>query len=257
MAGDEGPWTTPRRRDARVAGWRLAVWVFLLVGAVIVLLTLSRYFPGSARSDFDRVYLVRNLAILAIVSAGVVFAPRVKFSEVMRNVAIWSAVAAVLVIGYTYRAEIDAIGIRIRAELVPSYPWAIAPHTLSVTRSEDGSFYVMGSVNGVPVRFLVDTGASDIVLSPADARRAGIEVSRLAFSHRFETAHGVGYGAITDAASLAVGPIALQGVKVSVNQSEMSMSLLGLTFLNRLDSFEIRGDRLLLRWRSGGASLSP
>jgi aspartyl protease family protein len=107
----------------------------------------------------------------------------------------------------------------------------------------------MGEVDGAPVRFVVDTGASDIVLSPQDAARAGLLPPSTKYSRPSETANGVGYGAPMDVRSLEVGPIRLANVRVFVNQAPMSASLLGMTFLDRLDSFEVRGDQLFLRGR--------
>ena len=115
-----------------------------------------------------------------------------------------------------------------------------------VERSEGGGFYVVGQADGVQVRFAVDTGASDIVLSPDDAHRIGVDPSTLKFSAPSETANGVGYGAPIVVKSLTVGPIRLTNVPVTVNQAPMSASLLGASFLRRLSSFEIRGDQLFL-----------
>src|SRR5206468_129815 len=81
---------------------------------------------------------------------------------------------------------------------------------------------LIGKVNGQRVRFIVDTGATDVVLSPDDARRLGLDVGKLAYIHGAETANGVGYGAEYVADSLEVGPIAMTGVKMTVNQAPMS-----------------------------------
>jgi aspartyl protease family protein len=121
---------------------------------------------------------------------------------------------------------------------------------MTLTQSENGSYYVNGVVNGLPMHFLIDTGASDIVLSPDDARRIGIDVASLNYFHQFETAHGGGRGAPATVARLAVGSFVLNDVAVTVNQSPMSSSLLGLAFLDRLDSYEFRGRHLTLRWTS-------
>jgi aspartyl protease family protein len=107
----------------------------------------------------------------------------------------------------------------------------------------------MAEANGIPLRFLIDTGASDVVLSPAAARAIGIDMEALRFTRVFNTANGTVRGAPYNLASLKVGPIELANVPVSVNQAEMDVSLLGMTFLNRLESFEFRGRQLYLRTR--------
>jgi aspartyl protease family protein len=120
---------------------------------------------------------------------------------------------------------------------------------LVVSQDPDGGFYLMGQVNGQAVRFLVDTGASEIVLSPADARRIGVDPASLVFDHPSETANGVGYAAPFVADSLAVGPIRLENVPVAINQAPMSSSLLGMSFLKRLESFRVSGRKLYLQPR--------
>ena len=126
---------------------------------------------------------------------------------------------------------------------------ATGARELVVSQDPDGGFYLMGQVNGQIVRFLVDTGASDIVLSAADAERVGIETSRLSFDHPSETANGVGYAAPSTVESLAVGSIRFDGVPVLVNQAPMSSSLLGMSFLKRLESFRVSGRKLYLTRR--------
>jgi aspartyl protease family protein len=121
---------------------------------------------------------------------------------------------------------------------------------MTVTAEGNGNFYVLGSVNGAPVRFLIDTGATDIVLSPSDAGRLGVDTAALVYGREAETANGAGYGASFKADSLTVGQVALTDVPMVINQAPMSASLLGVAFLKRLDSFEVRGRRMYLRWRA-------
>jgi aspartyl protease family protein len=107
----------------------------------------------------------------------------------------------------------------------------------------------MGQVNGAPVRFAIDTGANGVLLAPADAARAGIDPDGLKFSAPGETANGVGYMAPVTLDKLAVGQISLANVPAAIDKAPMSSSLLGMAFLKRLESFEVKGDQLTLRWR--------
>ena len=101
-------------------------------------------------------------------------------------------------------------------------------------------------MNGVALRFLVDTGASDVVLGPADARRLGFDVAALDYSRRYRTANGVVFGAPVTLDRVRVGPIALDDVRASVNGAEMARSLLGMSFLGRLKGYEVSDDVLTL-----------
>lgn len=117
-----------------------------------------------------------------------------------------------------------------------------------LTQDDNGLFVTVGEVNGTRVKFLIDTGASDIVLAPEDARRAGIDPDTLTYNRMSEIANGVGNGASATVDTLAVGPIRFNHVNVTVNQAPMGSSLLGMPFLRRLKSFEVNGRKLTLRY---------
>jgi aspartyl protease family protein len=117
-----------------------------------------------------------------------------------------------------------------------------------ISESPGGHYLVYGRINDTPVAFLVDTGASDIVLSPADAKRIGVDFSTLAFDHVYETANGQGRGAPYRVSTLQVGGVVLHDVPVSINQAPMQTSLLGVAFLRRLKSFGFGDHKMVLRW---------
>ncbi len=210
---------------------------------------MTKIFPGSVASGTDRAYLFYYVGFLALLASTVVFSRRFKAAEWIRNIAVWAGIAAVLVVGYTFRSELEDIVIRVRSALVPGYAVAVNANELVLSESEGGDYFVFGTVNGTPIKFLIDTGVSDIVLSPEDAQRAGIDIQRLDYSHIYETANGIGRGAAASVARLSVGPINFSDVSVSVNMAPMSDSLLGMSFLKRLKSFALRNHRLYLRWR--------
>src|SRR4029077_15187286 len=96
------------------------------------------------------------------------------------------------------------IDLRLRGEMMPAEPLALDTKTVQIIASESGDFLTMGEVDGVRVRFAVDTGASSIVLSPQDARRIGVDTSALYFNERTETANGSGRSAAITVKSLSV-----------------------------------------------------
>lgn len=111
-----------------------------------------------------------------------------------------------------------------------------------------GHFIVDASVNGETLTFLVDTGASSIYLTPRDAAALGWTPPRLTYSERYHTAAGEVRAAPVTLRSLRIGQLELYDLPASVGEEESSMSLLGMTFLKRLDSYQVRGDRLMLSW---------
>ena len=114
----------------------------------------------------------------------------------------------------------------------------------TLLRSPDGHFYADAQVNGAHVRFMVDTGASVVALTPADARRAGIVLPP-------ERARAIGAGGEVEVIPvtierIALGPIEARGVRGAVAEA-LPVSLLGQSFLGQVGSVEIRGDRMVLR----------
>ena len=254
MSNEGGPWgrqepeapPSSGRPGPRLPSWRLLIWLALMAAIAGGIWWLSRAFPGRLQTPDDQGVVLRTATILVILSLGVFSARKIHWGRTAKYLGIWIAVIAVLVVGLTYRDELMGVGQRIKSEFSSSYPVASGPRQLVVTASEGGGFMIMGKVNGQPVRFLVDTGSSDTVLSPDDARRLGIDAKSLPFDHLAETANGTGYGARYTAASLEVGPIRFDGMPMVINQAPMSFSLLGMTFLDRLESFQVRGRQLYL-----------
>ena len=113
-------------------------------------------------------------------------------------------------------------------------------------RGRDGHYSLTLQINGVDVDFLVDTGASQVVLTQQDAARVGLNPDKLAFIGTAFTANGEVRTAPVRLDTVDLGGIRDTRVRASVNGGEMSGSLLGMSYLNRFDSIEIRGDRLIL-----------
>jgi aspartyl protease family protein len=251
MTNPEGPWSRlpakPPSAPSRAPGGRLnlGLWLIFVVVMCALVYGLSQLFPGRLSSDADKADALRGVLLVSVVSAGV-FAARLRFKQAMKYILIWMAVIAVMLLGYSFRADIAPAAARVWSQLVPSYPVVAARGEMMISQDSDGGYYVVGQVNGQAVRFLVDTGSSDIVLSPADARRLGVDVAALPFTDRHETANGVGLGAPYKA-SLTIGPVQLADAPMSINKAPMSASLLGMTFFNRLQSFRFEGKRLYLK----------
>ncbi|MBT3370715.1 MAG: TIGR02281 family clan AA aspartic protease [Rhodospirillaceae bacterium] len=247
MPDKPGPWEAPPGRKRSGFPFGVLFWLLLLFAVAFAAWFLSGYFPGRLSSEQDQINLVRLLTILALVSSGLLVTRRIKLGEVVRNIAVWTGAAAMLVLIYTYQDELSAIGARVGAELLPSDPMVGQDGVLSLTQGPDGHFYAMAQAHGARIRFMIDTGASDIVLTPSDAKRLGIDLAALRYTKIYHTANGRGRGAPYVLDTLSIGPIQFNNVAVSVNEVEMSASLLGMSFLGRLGSFEIHGRKLILR----------
>ncbi|OJU11016.1 MAG: hypothetical protein BGN86_09700 [Caulobacterales bacterium 68-7] len=224
----------------------------MLIAAVIgLLLALARAFPLAVTTKEDWWSITYGVGFLILLSAGALRRDRGKIRQHLAHIAIWAAIFAVLAVGYAYRDVFEDANQRVRLAFGGGTPVAIDERELVVPRDESVHFVLMGKVNGQAVRFLVDTGATDTVLSPADAQRLGIDVGALDYGFKAETANGIGYAAAQTVDRLEVGPIRADNFRVMVNQAPMSTSLLGMSFLGDLESYQVRGDRLTLTWRTG------
>ena len=192
--------------------------------------------------------MVRMVAILAVISSGLLFIRQVNLKQTVRNILMWVGIMGVLALGFAYQEPLREAAIRLRSGFIPGYPVQTGMREMVISESEGGNYLVYGTVNGVRTRFLIDTGASDIVLSPTDARRVGIDFSLLDFDHRYETANGVGKGALTNVTEITVGEARFSNIAVSVNQTDMNASLLGMAFLKRFKSFSFSQGKLTLTW---------
>ncbi len=233
----DGP--PPRR------GW--FIFLAAAIGVTGLIFWLVNRYPDSLDSRESMVDFVRLGGILALVCSGVLASGRLRLGKAVRDLAIWACIALVLLVGYSFRHVLTFIGLRVAGEVAPARAIGGEDGALSFRRGGDGHFYIEVDVEGVPIRFMVDTGATDIVLSPRDAERLGFDLAALSFSRRYETANGVGWGAPVTLRSFGVGESRFREVRASVNGAAMDRSLLGMAFLDRFESYEVRGDTLTLR----------
>lgn len=136
----------------------------------------------------------------------------------------------------------------ISREVMPRQSVISEDRIIEVPRKGDGHFNLTLRLNGEPVEFLVDTGATDMVLSLDDARLAGINPDELAFVGTAHTANGTVKTAMTTVQEISLGPVVFNNVRVAVNGGEMRGSLLGMSFLNRFERIEIADNLLRLEY---------
>lgn len=122
------------------------------------------------------------------------------------------------------------------------------PRSVLLRKTRNGQFVARGEINGQDIDLIVDTGAASVMLRHADAERAGIDTSALAFTTPVETANGAVYAAPARIRTLSIGAIRLDGVEALVAKpGSLNENLLGMSFLRRLRSYNIAGDFMTLR----------
>ena len=121
------------------------------------------------------------------------------------------------------------------------------PSSAAIPKGRDGHYWAEGHVNGASVRFLVDTGATAVALTPADAKRLGLKTEDLHYAYRVVTAGGQTRAAAVKLASVTVAGARLDGVDALVIEKGLDTSLLGMSYLGRLTSFQATRQALVLQ----------
>jgi aspartyl protease family protein len=122
-----------------------------------------------------------------------------------------------------------------------------APASASITKAADGHYWTQADVDGHPVTFLVDTGATAVALTPDDARRMGLDVANLDYAYKVSTANGEARAARVTLASVDVAGARVDNVEAYVLDQGLTTSLLGMTYLGRLSAFEATPTSMILR----------
>ena len=146
--------------------------------------------------------------------------------------------------------EWHEVGERVFDEFSPPVARVGRSGEVVIRRRHGGEFIVPAKVNERAINFILDTGATSVVLSAADASAAGVRMADLEYSARVVTANGAATAAPVEIEKIAVGPIVVRGVQALVARpGSLGQSLLGMSFLDRLRSFGVEGGSLVFRGR--------
>jgi aspartyl protease family protein len=192
--------------------------------------------PGESDAIARLIYLV---VLLAAVGGFFLLGGRQRLSKSVRDFGIWVLIFAMVIIAYGFRDVLTG-------ELFPNRAVRLSDEAIELRRGIDGHFHARLTIDGVPVSFIVDTGASQMVLSLEDARRVGIDPERLSFTGRASTANGTVRIAPVRLASVQLGPFEERDVEASVNGGQLHSSLLGMSYLQHFARIEISGDVMRL-----------
>nr|WP_155194945.1 TIGR02281 family clan AA aspartic protease [Roseibium denhamense] len=202
--------------------------------------------PANANFDDEGPRIVALSALAFVFLASFIFGqPKVR--DILQGTLFWGGLCALLVVGYTYRTDLVQAGYRVLGALAPGMAVTQQDGTVLIVRDAGGHFVLSGRTNGARTEYVLDTGASAVVLTYADARRAGYQPQDLSFSVPVSTANGRTLVAPIQIETLAVGDHTLRNVRGFVaRDGSLESSLFGMTALDRLRSWRIEGDRLIM-----------
>jgi aspartyl protease family protein len=234
-----------RSNPRRKAVARL-LWILLAVLAGVLVLVAQNEKGFAGLSQIDMASLAVKIILVVVIGASALTLFRERFASALQSALIWVVIALLLAIGYTYRFELQDVSDRVYAEIVPGHV-ATRGRTVEIVRT-GGSFSIGAQVNGARIPMALDTGASSVVLTQEAAKAAGLPLEMLAYTVNVDTANGRARAAPVTLQRLAVGGIIELSVPALIAQpGQLHTSLLGMSFLNRLESWEVRGDQLFMR----------
>ncbi len=225
------------------------LWVLmlglLLAFAVLVVRHDGGMIGGFTTHEFSSLAVDVALAVFIGVMVLTLFHERI--SQAFQAALFWAVVAFILVLGYTYRMDLRDIGDRVLAELIPGRA-ATRGRLVEIARGRAGDFSIAVQINGARIPMVLDSGASAVVLTQEAAKAAGLPLEVLHYDINVDTANGHARAASVTIDRIAVGGIVERSVAALIAQpGQLKTSLLGMSFLNRLESWEVRGDKLMMR----------
>ncbi|MSP43516.1 MAG: TIGR02281 family clan AA aspartic protease [Alphaproteobacteria bacterium] len=236
---------------------RLGFAALLLILTAGGLFLLFQQFPGAPGNQWDQARLAQGILVLAFVGAGFVLGWNGSVGLALKQALTWAGLFVAVLTFYAYRQEFMAMGFRVTGVTLPTVPMAASADSGPVTGPRNGTVYLRSSegghfladsaVNGTHVRFLVDTGASVVALNESDAERLRFDLKKLDFNVPIDTANGQNFAARVVLDEVRVGAISRKNVPAVILRDGLEQSLLGMSFLKSIGSFEMGDGVLILR----------
>ena len=226
-------------------------WLMLIIGFALAALHLT---GGGEAGPADH-----QLTYLTIFGIGMVIAGALKLllqlgANGLRHAFSWVSVVGLIFLGIVYRAEIGDLFIRATSDRMASVAVSQVGEEAELRRAWDGHYRADAVVDGLPMRLLIDTGASMVLLPYESVEGMGIDPETLDYSQAVTTANGRSTVAPITIASIRIGDIEVRDVAAAVaHPGRLQTGLLGMSFLDKIDETVFQGDRLVLRQNGPGA----
>lgn len=230
------------RKNRKGLAVRFALTTVFLTAAIVALAVLVFH-------DTDPLtqspLALHHILILALLLSAFFAAPP-NLRQVGQSVLLWGGIGLAAIVGYSFRAELGLVAERVKGEFSPGKAALIGEH-VEIVRERDGHFHVMAEVGETRATFLIDTGASMVVLTHETARAAGLDLTDMRYLQPVSTANGLTTVAATKLDVVRVGNITLNNVEAAIAQPGLlTANLLGLSFLNRLSRWGVEHNRFVM-----------
>ncbi|RST64121.1 retropepsin-like aspartic protease family protein [Candidatus Aquarickettsia rohweri] len=200
---------------------------------------------GPITLDNDKLlYTIYTVLVLSALIIAI-FNSKTPFKQLIKAAGAWVIIIGVLLIGFSYKSELVRIYNRVYANLIPGNYVKDNKKTVIVYANQYGHYYVNSITQGANIKYLIDTGATTVSLTRADAEKIGIDINKLNYTQKVSTANGIVLSAPVKLDYIQINDIIVEDIRASVSQDNgLEKSLLGMSFLNKLNSFEVSDDSL-------------
>jgi aspartyl protease family protein len=230
----------PKKRFSWVL---LALWL-----SVAIFLTgyLVKGFPEMFTNQSEHIHLISLGLIFAYLSL-VLLAQRFHFLETIKYLTVWLGIGLIILGIYSYRYQLANTMNIIGEEIIFFKSPERYAGSLTFPLNNKGHFMLEAIVEGVPIKFMLDTDATRVILTQADAKRLGLLVNGLSYTQPTGTAQGVVWSAPIRLQKIKIGSVSVSNVAASVSNSELEQSLLGMSFLEKIEGYEVQKGVLILK----------
>jgi aspartyl protease family protein len=225
------------------------MFVLILLAALVLMLFGQQEAIFGLRPD-DFASVAWRGAWIVVLFGSLLYRFRGNFFRALQALAAWCVILVLLVNGYFHRFDLGDMVSHFLVGINPGLAISDSNGNVTVSRAMDNHFLIRANVNGADASFIFDTGASAVSLTQNTAVRAGLDPTKLVYSKVISTANGRTMVAPVTIDRLAIGDLVERNIPALVAKpGSLDTNLLGMTFLNRLKSFEVQSDRLVLRPR--------
>ncbi|WP_108809997.1 TIGR02281 family clan AA aspartic protease [Sphingorhabdus sp. Alg231-15] len=196
-------------------------------------------------TEDQNINLVFAIGALVLV-ASALFSRRIGLGEVVRSVLSWVAIFAIFIVGFSYQKEIVGVWHKVTGEITGANEQQVVGGTLKIRQSPDGHYWADAEVNGMPVRFLIDSGATTTAMTLKTARAANVDINDGGFPTYLNTANGTVEAQRGTIQALRVGPMMALELPVVVAEAFGDSNVLGMNFLSEMKSWRVEGGEMIL-----------
>ncbi|MEP3224553.1 MAG: TIGR02281 family clan AA aspartic protease [Parasphingorhabdus sp.] len=196
-------------------------------------------------TEDQNINLIFAIGALILV-ASALFSRRIGMGEIVRSVLGWVAIFAIFIVIFSYQRELAGVWHRVTGELTGANDQVVSGSTLRIRQSADGHYWADAEVNGMPVRFLIDSGATTTALSLSTAQAADVEINEGGFPTYLNTANGTVEAQRGRISSLKVGPMIAKDLSIVVSEAFGDSNVIGMNFLSEMKSWRVEGQEMVL-----------